>query len=250
MTQSFSLPRPPEDLSICFGGGDYAEGGRLLLDYLVRHAGLQPCDHVLDVGCGAGRAAYALAGYLGAEGRYLGFDTYPFGVDWCRDNITPSHPNFRFELVDVYSGVYNPFGAVRASEFRFPCADGSFDLVVLNSVFTHMLPADMAHYLDEIARVLRPGGRMFATYYFMNDDARSRMAQGRSNPDFTRSFGQFHVADPTSMEDAVAFEEGLVRKLLSRSGLEVEKVLYGRWCGRAEGENGQDMLVASRSAQK
>ena len=47
----------------------------------------------------------------------------------------------------------------KASEYTFPYEDGEFDVVVLTSVFTHMLPDDVAHYLDEIARVLKPGGR-------------------------------------------------------------------------------------------
>lgn len=244
------LPLPPQDLTICFGGGDYVQGGRMLLDHLVRHAGLKPQERVLDVSCGAGRGAFALASYLDDRGSYLGFDTYPFGVDWCRENITPLRRNFRFELVDVYSGVYNPFSAVKASEFRFPCTDASFDVVVLNSVFTHMLPEDMAHYLEEIARVLSPGGRMFATYYLMNADARAHMARGKANPDFAHSYASFHVANPASLEEAVAYKEGLVRRLLLRNGLTLENVLYGRWCGRAEGENGQDMIVASRGAKQ
>lgn len=244
------IPLPPQDLTICFGGGDFVQGGQMLLDHLVRHAELKPHERVLDVGCGAGRGAFALASYLNETGSYLGFDTYPFGVDWCRENITPLRPNFQFELVDVYSGVYNPFSSVKASELRFPCDDASFDVVVLNSVFTHMLPEDMAHYLEEIARVLSPGGRMFATFYLMNADARSHMAKGRANPKFTHSYASFHVANPKSLEEAVAYKEGLVRRLLLRNGLNVDLVLYGRWCGRAEGENGQDMLVASRLANQ
>lgn len=249
MRQHSPIPLPPEELSICFGGGDYIQGGQMLLDHLIRHAGLKPGDRVLDVGSGVGRGAFALASYLSAEGSYLGFDTYPFGIDWCRDNITPIRPNFRFELVDVYSGVYNPFSVVKASELRFPCDDASFDVVVLNSVFTHMLPEDMAHYLEEIARVLAAGGRMFATFYLMNADARSHMAKGNANPNFTHSYSGFHVADPTSMEDAVAYKEELVHNLLRRNGLDLETVLYGRWCGRPVGENGQDMLVARRGAK-
>ncbi len=250
MQHHTSIPLPPQDLTICFGGGDFVQGGQMLLDHLVRHANLKPHERVLDVGCGAGRGAFALASYLNAEGSYLGFDTYPFGVDWCRENITPLRPNFRFELVDVYSGVYNPFSAVKASELRFPCDDASFDVVVLNSVFTHMLPEDMAHYLEEISRVLSPGGRMFATFYLMNADARAHMAKGNANPNFTHSYASFHVANPKSLEDAVAYKETLVHRLLLRNGLNVDCVLYGRWCGRAEGENGQDMLVASRCAKQ
>lgn len=238
------VPVPPPDLSICFGGGDYADSARMLLDFFIRHAGLMPHERVLDVGCGAGRAAWGLAGYLSPRGSYCGFDTFPAGVDWCRENLAPVLPNFEFRTVDVFSGVYNPYASVTAEAFRFPYADASFDLVALVSVFTHMLPADMANYLAEIARVLAPGGRMFATYYLMNDQVRGLLATHASNPDFTRRYGGFWVADPASREDAVAYEERLVRAMLAREGLAVARLVPGRWCGRDGGENGQDMLVA------
>jgi SAM-dependent methyltransferase len=239
-----ALPVPDPDLSICFGGGDYVASARMLLDFFIRHADLKPHERVLDVGCGAGRAAWGLAQYLSPEARYSGFDTFPVGVEWCRKNLAPQLPNFEFRTVDVFSGVYNPGASVSAEAFRFPYADASFDLVILVSVFTHMLPADMDGYLAEIARVLAPGGRMFATYYFMNDDARARLAKAPSNPDFTKRYGGFWVADPASKEDAVAFEESLVRAMLTRQGLAAAKLVPGRWCGRDDAENGQDMLVA------
>lgn len=247
MPAQTALPVPHPDLSICFGGGDYAESARMLLDFFIRHAGVQPHERVLDVGCGAGRAAWGLAGHLSAQGSYHGFDTFPAGVEWCRENLAPRLPNFEFRTVDVFSGVYNPGAGTSAESFRFPYADADFDVVLLVSVFTHMLPADMAGYLSEIARVLKPGGRMFATYYLMNDAVRGLLAQGRSNPDFTTRYGRFWVADPASPEDAVAYEESLVLAMLEREGLALAKTVPGRWCGR-EGENGQDMLVAVKPA--
>lgn len=239
-----ALPVPHPDLSICFGGGDYAQSARMLLDFFIRHADLLPHEHVLDVGCGAGRAAWGLAEYLAPEGRYCGFDTFPKGIEWCQENLSPRLPNFEFRTVDVFSGVYNPAASVTAEAFRFPYPDTSFDLVILVSVFTHMLPADMAGYLSEIARVLKAGGRMFATYYFMNDETRALVAKGPSNPNFTKRYGNFWVADPASKEDAVAFEESLVRAMLTQQGLRAVKLVPGRWCGREGCENGQDMLVA------
>jgi SAM-dependent methyltransferase len=241
------IPVPPTDLSICFGGGDYARSARMLLDFFIRHAGLQPDERVLDVGCGAGRAAWGLAEYLSGAGSYRGFDTFPAGVDWCRENLSPRLPNFEFRSVDVFSGVYNPCSNESAESLRFPYADNSFDLVVLVSVFTHMLPADVANYIAEIARVLAPGGRVFATWYLMNDAARGLLATHASNPDFTRRYGGFWVADPHSLEDAVAYEEHLVRAMLEHVGLQPAKLVPGRWCGRENAENGQDMLVAVKA---
>jgi SAM-dependent methyltransferase len=103
--------------------------------------------------------ALPLAGYLNREGRYAGFDVSRSAIAWCTENISGSHPNFDFRVVDIQNGVYNPKGRFKSSDLRFPYPDGSFDVVLLASVFTHMLPQDVRHYLYEIVRVLKPGGR-------------------------------------------------------------------------------------------
>ena len=44
---------------------------------------------------------------------------------------------------------------------------GGRDVAFLTSVFTHMLPEDVEHYLDELARVLKPGGRTLITWFLL-----------------------------------------------------------------------------------
>ena len=172
---------PPEDIWIAFGGGDFQAMGEKLLRQFIEYADLKSDERVLDVGCGAGRAAVPLTAYLGEKGSYRGFDTYPFGVNWCREHITPRHPRFVFELADVYNQLYNPYGQTPASQYRFPYEDDSFDFIIASSVFTHMLPADMTRYFSEMARVLSPGGRAFITYYLLGEQSKALLAMGGPN---------------------------------------------------------------------
>ena len=161
---------------------DFGETGRGFVDFLVRQCGLRPDHKVLDVGCGVGRVAVALAGHLEQEGRYEGFDIVPQEIEWCQKHISTRFPNFSFQLADVRNLTYNPKGKVRASEYRFPYDDGSFDFVVLASVFTHMLSRDMDRYVTEVSRVLKHGGRCFISFYLLNDKARKNIGAGISAP--------------------------------------------------------------------
>ncbi|HEX5215246.1 MAG TPA: class I SAM-dependent methyltransferase, partial [Vicinamibacterales bacterium] len=138
---------------------DYRATGREFVAFLARECGLRPEDAVLDVGCGVGRIAVALTEYLSTAGRYDGFDIVPAEIEWCRRQITPRFPQFRFHLADVRNDAYNPAGATPASRYRFPFPDGSFDVAIVASVFTHLLTPDLDNYLRELARVLAPGGR-------------------------------------------------------------------------------------------
>jgi methyltransferase family protein len=47
-------------------------------------------------------------------------------------------------------------------DFRLPVADGSVDRIILASVFTHLLPTEVLHYMREFRRALKPSGLVYA----------------------------------------------------------------------------------------
>jgi SAM-dependent methyltransferase len=228
------------------GEGDFDEVGREFLAHFRDLAGLEPTDRVLDIGCGLGRMAAPLTTYL-TYGSYHGFDIVRPTIESCRRRFA-AFPDFQFDHVDVYNGKYNPKGRVSPSEFRFPYADAAFDFAFAASVFTHMLPEDVERYLGEAARVLRPGGRLLATWFVMTPEAAGRVAERESDIDFPVREDEDDVwkADPREAEAAVAFAPAVLRGLYERSGLEVEDpIRYGCWSG-AEGVSYQDLVVARR----
>lgn len=170
---------PPHRLGFV-GSGDFRASGDEFREQFVELAGLRPDEDVLDVGSGVGRVAVGLTGWL--QGRYEGIDIVRRGVEWCQQAITPRYPNFSFQVADLYNRHYNPEGRVPASEYRFPFEDQSFDFVVLTSVFTHLLPPDRDNYIAEIARVLRPAGRCFGTFFLFDNEARSSLQNGGEGP--------------------------------------------------------------------
>ena len=239
---------PPEELQHWVGPGGaraYKAIGVEFLGYLVNLCGLQPGDAVLDVGCGSGRMALPLTGYLNRNARYAGFDVSREAIAWCTENISGSNPNFDFTVVDVQAGRHNPKGKYKASDFRFPYSDGSFDVVMLASVFTHMLPPDVERYMNEIARVLKPGGRSLITFFLLNDQSLALGKEGKGKIKFEHELQGCRTANVETPEAAIAYPEAFVRDLYGKCGLELREPLrYGTWCGRPDGMSGQDVVIA------
>jgi SAM-dependent methyltransferase len=222
---------PPRRLDFS-GHSDYVETGEEFLTYFVDLGGLRPSEAVLDVGCGIGRMARPLAGFLDDQGSYDGFDVNREGIGWCRRRYARLD-NFRFQVADLYNRRYNRHGTQAASDYRFPYEDERFDFVILTSVLTHLLEQEADHYLAETARVLRPGGRALATFFLLNAESRRLVAEGRAGFPFLDA--EQHVA---VVDDAVPE--------LAAHGLSVAETRYGSWCGRDEFTSFQDLVLAAR----
>ncbi len=240
---------PPKSMTGMVGGGGFEKVGREFMGYFIELGGLRPDDRVLDVGCGVGRMAIPLTEYLSPKGGYWGFDIIAREIRWCRTHITPQFGHFHFRHVDIYNRHYNPRGTVRPRDFRFPYEDDFFDFVFLTSVFTHMLPGDVAHYLDEIARVLKVGGRCMATFFVLNDESKALIRAGRSTLPFRYEVEGCLTLSTRDPEAAVAYEEEAIFALLSAAGLRLSPPIhYGSWCGRENFLSYQDIVVAVKEA--
>jgi SAM-dependent methyltransferase len=230
--------------------GDFIDQGQRFLSHFRLIGGLERHHRVLEIGCGAGRIARALAGYLEEGGSYEGLDLSAGSITWCQKNITPNFPYFRFHHADLFNGTYNPTGRVNPEEFGFPFAKHCFDFAILTSVFTHMLPKTMEHYVAELARVLRPGGRTFATFFLLND-VQEMAARVSRNAGFvfpTSEPGAANsVAVPEHPEDIVGYDEFFVRNTFRNHGHRViEPISFGSWNGRQRYVSLQDIVVSEK----
>jgi SAM-dependent methyltransferase len=228
---------PPRRLQLSVGEGDFGAIGDEFLSHLVGLCGLKPEDRVLDVGCGIGRLARPLAGYLSIDGGYAGFDVNPHAIAWCERRYR-HYPNFRFVHADVRNGRYNPDGAAEAVGYAFPFDDGAFDVAVLMSVLTHLTADEALHYLGQVRRVLAPGGRVLATAFVLDPDAPAPALR------FVRTADGMAVVDPLLPEEAVAFDEDWLLEALRAAGLDLVALHPGLWTGRDEGLSFQDVVVA------
>jgi SAM-dependent methyltransferase len=132
-----------EAMAWVVGGGDFVEMGRLQRAIVLK-AGLAPGMSMVDVGCGSGRLAYALRD---DPVGYLGIDVMPEAIEHAR--MKAARPDWRFDIVEGLA---------------VPALDASLDYACAFSVFTHLKHEESFVYMQDIARVLKPGGRLLFSF--------------------------------------------------------------------------------------
>lgn len=223
---------PPYSLRAFVGGAhNFDRVGAWFLNEFKGRSLFSRGDRVLDIGCGCGRLAYALAtdsDVIASELTYVGMDVDPSGVRWCARHITPKNPKFTFFQADCYNASYNPHGKIAAANYRFPFPDGSFEVILLSSVLTHVFAPEMRQYISEAARLLVPGGQAYTSFFLYNsakEAAAGSTRHGIAFP-FEREGYALHCEHYPS--NAVAYQEDYVRAIVDQLGLCVrEPALYG-----------------------
>jgi len=110
----------------------------------VRWAGFQPGDRVLDVATGTGELALVLARTVGPAGQVV-------GVDFCAPMLALGR---RKAAHRKRLGIRFLLGAAEA----LPFPDGTFDGATMGFALRNV--TDVLRTLQEMARVVRPGGRV------------------------------------------------------------------------------------------
>ncbi|MGW2826675.1 class I SAM-dependent methyltransferase [Streptomyces sp. NPDC001443] len=168
---------------------------------LLTAAGIGPGDRVLDVGCGAGQTT-RLAARAAVRGSVLGLDLSGPMLDRAR-------------LLAAREGLGN-IGFEQGDAQVHPLPEAEFDVAV--SRFGVMFFADPAAAFGNVARALRPGGRL--AFVCMADPARCEWAQvygavSAALPSAPRPFGDFSGPGMFSLADP-----DVVRQVLGQAGFD------------------------------
>lgn len=231
------------------GGADFYVSARQIAARAAERLNLAANAHVLDIGCGTGRAAWGLAAHLGPEGAYTGVDVSRPALRFARRLMKPIRPDFVFEHADIANGEYNPRGALQARDYRLPCADGWADAVIANSLFTHLETEDASAFLREIARVLTPEGRAYITVFLVNDVVLARLEAGLAPHPLEPAEPPLWVCDPDIPEVASGFDEPAFRAMFAEAGLTLARdIERGSWSGETHTPEFQDILVLKRAS--
>ncbi|MBY0521842.1 MAG: class I SAM-dependent methyltransferase [Gemmataceae bacterium] len=118
-------------------------GHEALAGRLIRESGfdVRGCKSILDAGCGNGRYSWFLLRHADADAKLTAFDL-------SQQMLKRAHARLKSERVSH----------VAADLTKLPYADASFDAVVCGWVLEHL--PDPRPGLHELARVLRPGGKL------------------------------------------------------------------------------------------
>lgn len=139
--------RTPQSALIAVDGSSNEEVVRLTGAYSARQVAtalaLEPGDRVLELGCGVGR---------------IGRDLAPQVAHWEGADISANMLGVARERLADCANV----GLTELTRTSLaPLADASFDKAYCVAVFIHMDKEDFYIYLEELARVLKPGGLLY-----------------------------------------------------------------------------------------
>jgi SAM-dependent methyltransferase len=224
-----ALPTPPQDLAGGIGAGDFWQIGMEIAGLAMATARLSPADRVLDVGCGLGRVALPLSRFIGRIGSYDGFDTSSEYIEWCRSALALDPERFRFHHFSIQSSHYNESGSISAETFTFPWPENSFTLAMAASLFTHLSAPATTKYLHEIARTLQPKGRLFASFFVLDEQSTPLAESGTTDPRLTHRTKQGMIGDPENADAAVAFDAQWLASTLESAGFVFDAFYPGRW---------------------
>lgn len=111
-------------------------------------ANLRPGEVVVDLGCGGGLDVFLAAAKVGPTGQAIGIDMTPEMLALAGRNLARANGGRGFANVEFHQSTID----------RLPLADAAVDCVISNCVIN--LAPDKGAVFREIARVLKPGGRL------------------------------------------------------------------------------------------
>lgn len=184
----------------------YLQSGADQVNALKKEVALTKDTVMLDFGCGQGRIVNSLEYTKTDVGTYNGVDTDERSINWCKKYLAPYDPKYNFIFLPAFNARYNDKGGELKD---LPFEANTFDVIFLNSVFSHMLEKDVRFYLAQFFRTLKPGGTVYMTAFVEKD-----VPKEVENP-------TDYLYNPSGALHVVRFEHDFFMSMVTDSGLDL-----------------------------
>lgn len=210
--KSFNLPitRTNQGLN---DNENYLNSSKEQIDHLVSLNLINESSNILDFGSGQGRLVNGLKFANVKVKEYTGVDTDSNSIKWCNRFLSHYNQNLNFIHLPAFNARYNKSAN---GLLEIPVENEKYDLVFLNSVFSHMMSNDVEFYLKEFNRILTKNGTVYLTAF-----TEENVPSVEENPiDYlneTNKNGSLH---------RVRFEVNYFNDLIKKSGLKTENYFH------------------------
>lgn len=182
-----------------------------------------PPPRVLDLGCGVGRVFLPLY-----------FSRCDFALAACDVDA---------DAVSYLSRQVTAPVFISESEPPLPVPDGSFDCIYSVSLWTHVCPEAGRRWLEELRRVLRPGGLALVTtggYTCVDSWRRRQKGWSESTPERLRRHGLLFREYDSYLKDPAAYPG-----IAGRYGLTAYDPHYiaASWCSTFEVQSIEEAVI-------
>jgi ubiquinone/menaquinone biosynthesis C-methylase UbiE len=126
-------------------------------EQLIKRSGVKKGMHVLDLGCGSGAFTPFVARAVGEKGKVYALDIQADMLEQLENKLS------RPENKDIRN-----IKVIEGNAYKLPFDNGSLDLVYLVTVLQEI--PDRNRALQEVKRVLKPGGILAVTELFPDPD--------------------------------------------------------------------------------
>jgi len=219
----------------------FKRSGCLQFNELMQRFRVEVSWKILDMGCGCGRMAIPFSEYLSEEGKYIGFDVWTDGIEWCQRNL---RRDFQFKYLHAVNNYYYEDQKGNAkNDFSLSFVQGqSIDLVFAVSVFTHLKKEDVKIYLKEISKVLKAKRCAYITCFIIdNFFFEYQKRTGRFKEVQEEEAGCYYGYQRQDFFAGYCLEE--LQKWIADAGLELVFHELGKWAEKPGSKPFQDLLI-------
>ncbi len=143
------------------------------LDRVLQTLCLTPSTVFLDLGCGRGNYTIAVAEHIGPQGKVYGIDAWQEGLEQLEERAAARGPN---NIRTIHANLNE----------HIPLEDGIVDVCFMATVLHDLLREGSGEVaMTEIARVLRPGGRLCIIEFKKVEDSPGPPLSVRLSPEET-----------------------------------------------------------------